>query len=227
MKQDTPHYRSGEGQPAQNRQHRRWRVRISHLLTACLLAWLLAVAALALAIVTMSSANAALISTETPSATIPSCAVLSGMERVDFGRLSRGQLKDVPGGMSVGRRTLTVSLVCNVAQSLKLRVSGFALGPQFVFGADGLLQVSVIRAQLDGKPVSLQRMTGGGNVMNQTSLPLTLHPEDVIAPEVNGMAVNGRHLDVTLQLEPVLGPRTSRPTQQRESALSLRFSREP
>lgn len=159
--------------------------------------------------------------------TIPSCVVSSATPQVDFGRQSRGQLKAVPGGMSPGSRMMTVSLACNVSQPLKLRISGTATGNHFLFGDDGQLKITAVKAQLDGKPVLLQRKKDGVHGNEVSSFPFELLPEDVMVPFVSGQQASGVHLTVVLQLDPVLGPKASRPTQQTEKQLQLTFSREP
>lgn len=174
----------------------------------------------------MTFATAAPAPVMTP-VTIPSCVVSSGTTLVDFGRQSRGQLKDVPGGMSPGSRMMTVSLVCNVVQLLKLRVSGATSGNHFLFGDDGQLTVTAVRAQLDGKPVQLQRKNDAGRGGGLSGPPLRLLPDDVMVPVVSGQPAEGLHLTVMLQLVPLLGPKASRPTQQAEKQQQLSFSREP
>lgn len=159
--------------------------------------------------------------------TIPSCVVSSAPPQVDFGRQSRGQLKAVPGGMSPGSRMMAVSLACNVSQPLKLRISGTAAGSHFLFGDDGQLKITAVKAQLDGKPVPLQRNKDGAPGNGISAFPFELLPEDVMVPVVNGQPANGVHLTVVLQLDPVLGPKASRPTQQTEKQSQLSFSREP
>ncbi|MEW5558772.1 hypothetical protein AB1287_00655 [Enterobacter asburiae] len=159
---------------------------------------------------------------------LPECTVTAGAGVVDFGSRSRGQLGNINGGMTPGTRTLLVSASCTLPQVMKLRLDGMARGGSFNWGgADSILRVRALRAQLDGEGVQLQRLNNAGVPEGQPSASLFITPGDGLMAVHNGLPVHGKQLSVTLEIVPVLGEKDSRPVQRAypEASLSITLVR--
>lgn len=154
--------------------------------------------------------------------TLPECRMTAGSGVVDFGSRSRGQLQNTPGGMTPGTRTLQLSAACTLPRIMKLRFDGMARGSAFSWGgADSVLRIRALRAQIDGESVQLQKLNGAGNPEGQPEASLSLTPGDGLMAVRNGLPVHGKQLNVTLEVVPVLGEQDSRPLQRAYPETSL------
>lgn len=159
---------------------------------------------------------------------LPVCTVTAGPATVDFGSRTRGQLQDTAGGLTPGVRRLTVSAGCTLSRVMKLRFDGSARGADFSWGgADSILRFRVSQAQLDGIPVQLQRQDRAGNPEAQGAEALPFIPGDILMAVKNGLPVHGRQLNITLEIEPVMGERDSRPVRRTYPEGLLRVSLVP
>lgn len=163
-----------------------------------------------------------------PQVDIPVCTVAAGGGRVDFGSRSRGQLREVPGGLTPGTRSLTVSAGCTLARSMKLLISAPARGADFSWGGtDSLLRITARQGVLDGTPVQLQRLNMAGSPEGQAADEVRLAPGETLVAAYKGLPVQGRQFGVTLDITPVTGERDSRPVQRAYPETSLRVTLVP
>lgn len=159
---------------------------------------------------------------------LPVCTVTAGPTTVDFGSRSRGQLQDTSGGLTPGMRRLTVSAGCTLSRVMKLRFDGPVRGTDFSWGgADSIMRLRVSQTQLDGIPVQLQRLDSAGSPVSLGDDNLPFTPGDTLMAVKNGLPVHGRQLNITLEIEPVLGEHDGRPVQRIYPEGSLRISLEP
>lgn len=156
---------------------------------------------------------------------IPVCTLSAGSGTLDFGSRSRGQLQSVPGGMTPGERVMQVSVTCSLAREVKLRVDGPARGGAFSWGGeDSTLRVRVRQARLDGAAVQLQKLSAGGSPVGESQEALDLMPGNGLLAVHGGVPVQGKRLEVMLEVEPVLGERDSHPVQRAYPEALLHFA---
>ncbi|ESN53170.1 hypothetical protein [Enterobacter sp. MGH 16] len=160
-----------------------------------------------------------------PQPKLPVCAVSAGSGHLDFGKSSRGQLQDRSGVLSAGSKTITLNADCTLSRAMRLRINGLARGTAFSWGhTDSFLKISIRQALLDGNPVQLQRMSRNGALSGGDSDQLSLLPGDIFQPVRSSQPVSGKHLTATLEIEPIIGDKDSRPVQQALSEISLNIA---
>ena len=127
------------------------------------------------------------------------CSIRLGPSAVDFGNTTRGQLlaQSRRGeSLSFGSRRAQANVQCEQAGPLRLAVVGPAAeADQYRFGA-GSLTVRVLAVRVDGKPV--QWISEGQEPATDVRV---LRPGGQLIPAVAGVAVEGRSLEVELELE--------------------------
>jgi hypothetical protein len=127
------------------------------------------------------------------------CSVRLGPAVVDFGRTTRGQLlaQSPPGDpLSFGLRRAQANVQCEQPGPLRLTlVAPAANAGQYRFGA-GTLSVRVLTVRVDGKAVD---WISDGQAPAADAR--TLQPGASLIPAVAGMGVEGRSLEVELELE--------------------------
>lgn len=142
------------------------------------------------------------------------CSVSLGSHTVDYGALSRWQLRDSEAGsrhVTFGKRTLMLSVICPSSQPLVLRLNGerSAKG-DLRYGERGWLAIRVLEANLDGKSVQVVSSRPDGVIEGAASDSLTLQPGQVFAPGVNGQVAKGQSFTARVEIEPMLSAEAAR-----------------
>ncbi|TKC90882.1 hypothetical protein FAZ69_05760 [Trinickia terrae] len=135
----------------------------------------------------------------------PGCTLTSFDSVVDFGAMrptsTGGATEFRPSPM---RRTL--SATCPDAAQMSVGFQGQVKdASQLKFGDKGAYTVRVTSARLDGETVQLARLQSAG--APPTAAPsgdLTLQPSDLFAPVSGQQLLSGKHLDITLEIAPVI-----------------------
>lgn len=126
------------------------------------------------------------------------CQVSLSQPRVDYGLVRQAERGDPQ--IALGKRTLRLSMACEVPVSMALRFTGVPAGLEgFRFGRQGHFTLSLQSAQVDGKSVEL--------VMPHLSEePATgrLLPGHRLAAHVAGMPVHGRRFTALVNVETFL-----------------------
>eukprot|EP01133_Synstelium_polycarpum_P001706 gene1706-1974_t len=121
-----------------------------------------------------------------------------GQPRVDYGLVRQAERGDPQ--IALGKRTLRLSMACEVPVSMALRFTGVPAGLEgFRFGRQGHFTLSLQSAQVDGKSVEL--------VMPHLSEePATgrLLPGHRLVAHVAGMPVHGRRFTALVNVETFL-----------------------
>lgn len=126
------------------------------------------------------------------------CQVSLSQPRVDYGLVRQAERGDPQ--IALGKRTLRLSMACEVPVSMALRFTGVPANQQgFRFGRQGHFTLSLQFAQVDGKSVEL--------VMPHLSEePATgrLLPGHRLVAHVAGMPVHGRRFTALVNVETFL-----------------------
>lgn len=153
------------------------------------------------------------------------CTLWVSSPVVDYGQLSRWQLQEMPGGkVTLGRRSVTLSVACPYTQTIKLLVQGDASEHGGLrYGRHGYTRFRLLDAQLDGNPVELRPLSQAGLPMDTHGQVLPLAAGQRITPVVQGRLAEGKAFMARLEIQPVMTEDEARaPSRQRsESTLTL------
>jgi hypothetical protein len=156
------------------------------------------------------------------------CTVSAGGGQADFGSLSRWQLQPAAEGgdrLSLGKRTVNVSVTCPFSRTMTLMVSGDStISGGFRYGQNGELRVVVKEARLDGQPVQIKMQTTG-RAEQPGELALKANATLSVVSQ-GGAAIKGKSLTLQLETEPVLRETDARVAQRQnlESRFSINLS---
>lgn len=151
------------------------------------------------------------------------CSLSASHSVVDYGVISRWQLKDMGAGrVSPGSRSLMVNIVCPYSREMRLRVEGSRNEQKGLhYGGQGAIRLRLLDAQLDGNPVDLRTVTSGGVITGNEEHTLTLNSGQWVAPVMRGRVIDGKMLTVRLVIQPLLGESDVRVTVQQRSETLL------
>lgn len=136
------------------------------------------------------------------------CNLTSSLQHVDFGEQSYGRYQQIDAQrrqLSPGSRTLQVLAACPYTQPLAVRINGSRTAEgQFAHGARGALNVTLNKALLDGKPVTLRLQTAQQS-RDYTGGSLALQPDMTLTPvNAHHQPLAGKQLQLELSLQPVI-----------------------
>lgn len=136
----------------------------------------------------------------------PDCTIRLGPAAIDFGSTTRGQLlagsasADV---LSFGLRRAQATVQCERSGLLRMELLGSAAdADQYRFGA-GTLKVRVLAVRVDSKPAQWLREGEGPDAD-------LLRPASRLTPALAGAAIEGRSMEVELELEARVSSAASR-----------------
>ncbi|WP_213878663.1 DUF1120 domain-containing protein [Pseudomonas sp. dw_358] len=158
------------------------------------------------------------------------CTLVSSQPDVDFGTLKRDTLQVNGNLATLGERTLSLDLQCDVESDLTLFYRAAAQdGEGFRFGPQGHYQLRVRDAVVDGVPVDLGEIGVNRGVIGRTDRSMHWRPEHGVAPVKEGRVVRGTslqaHIDITA-LAPLAATRVRDETQWLAPALIETFAGE-
>jgi len=126
------------------------------------------------------------------------CHLSLSRPQIDYGPL-RVDTQPGPHGVSIGRRTVRLSVVCPEAAVIALRFRGAPADAQgFSFGHHGRFDLSLRQALLDGQAVELVSMH------NRTERDGQLRPGGVLVPLRAGQPIAGRVFSAQVQVDTYL-----------------------
>lgn len=141
----------------------------------------------------------------TDAAASDNCRLQTTPVQVDYGRLSRHAILGQPArahGHSLGKRLITVNVVCAAPTRLTLLVRGTAAGESgFRFGPQGHLALTATQAVLDGNAISLGVVEQPGDAPSAIAARAPLLPGKGVTAVVDGQASAGSRLSVQIELE--------------------------
>ncbi|HAY0331161.1 TPA: fimbrial protein [Escherichia coli] len=152
------------------------------------------------------------------------CSITVSNPMVDYGVMSRWQLKDMGGGMvSPGGRSLTVSVVCPNTRKMRLRVEGGRNERGFSYGEHGFTRLDLLDAQVDGNAVALSAITPDEVIKDNGKHTLALYPGEWFSPVMNGKLAEGKTFTARLDVQPMLTESDARVSrrQQNQTVLTL------
>ncbi|CAI8813479.1 MULTISPECIES: hypothetical protein [Pseudomonas] len=136
------------------------------------------------------------------------CTLTLAPSLIDFGSTTRGELlgrSPAGGPLILGKRQTRLQVQCAAPQPMRLWLDGATVDMRhFPFG-DGVLQVSILSARLDGVAMAWRRE--GEESPVDTGL---LRPGERIMPWRNGAAALGTHWDLELELDARINPEATR-----------------
>lgn len=140
------------------------------------------------------------------------CQVHAGHAQLDYGVQYRQSILGQPAsalGYSLGKRVVSVSVVCKTPVRMAIFLRGDALNERaFRFGPQGVLSVVAGDANLDGRSVALGHVEHAGQQPSEQAGKVSLHPGTGIVTLEQGVPATGSRLALQLELNPVI-PRTS------------------
>ncbi|MBT2340315.1 MULTISPECIES: hypothetical protein [Pseudomonas] len=124
-------------------------------------------------------------------------------DRVDYGRLHRGELLvEQPGetALALGKRTLNLNVVCPQPTAMALRFDSPGAGPEaFSLGLQGSFTLDLKRPRLDGQAVEL--FQGRARSLEQSSRML---PGQTLVARRGGAPIQGRMFSAQVEIETYL-----------------------
>ncbi len=133
------------------------------------------------------------------------CRLRTNPAQVDYGRLSRHAILGQPAtahGHSLGKRLITVDVVCDAPTRLTLLARGGAADESsFRFGPQGRLALTAARAVLDGNAISLGIVEQPGEAPSAIAASAPLLPGKGVTALVDGQAGTGSRLSVQIEVE--------------------------
>lgn len=140
------------------------------------------------------------------------CQMHTGLSQLDYGAQYRQTILGQPAsavGYSLGKRLVSVSIVCKEPVRMAIFLRGDALDDgAFRFGEQGVLSVTAGDANLDGKSVALGRVEHAGQQPSEPAGRVGLHPRSGVVVLAQGVPEAGSRLSLQLELEPVI-PRSA------------------
>ncbi|OXI78247.1 hypothetical protein CFB40_35795 [Burkholderia sp. AU31652] len=140
------------------------------------------------------------------------CQMHAGHAQLDYGAQYRQTILGQPAsarGYSLGKRLVSVSIVCKEPVRMAIFLRGDALDDgAFRFGQQGVLSVTAGDANLDGKSVALGRVEHAGQQPSEPAGKVGLRPGSGIVVLAQGVPAAGSRLTLQLELEPVI-PRSA------------------
>ena len=134
-----------------------------------------------------------------PAMAVERCTLTLAPSLIDFGSATRGELLGrSPAGelLNLGKRHTRLQVQCDAPTPMRIWLDGARVDMQhFPFG-DGVLQVSVLSARLDGAAMAWRRE--GEESPVDSGL---LRPGERIMPWHNGAAALGTRWDLELELD--------------------------
>jgi hypothetical protein len=131
------------------------------------------------------------------------CSVSLSQDRVDYGRLHRGELLiEQPGRteLALGKRTLNLSVVCPQPTAMALRFDAPGAGAEaFSLGLQGSFTLSLRQPRVDGQAVEL--FQGRARSLEQAS---RLLPGQTLVARQGGAPVQGRMFSAQVEIETYL-----------------------
>lgn len=134
------------------------------------------------------------------------CGLFISRPVIDYGSMSRGQLRLLPyGTFSPGRQALRLSVTCPSSRLIKLEVTGQrGVEGRLRYGVHGFVRLRLLDIQLDGKPVVLQPLTPAGIATTDADRRPFLLPGEQRVPVRQGEQIEGKNLTARLEIEPVM-----------------------
>lgn len=136
------------------------------------------------------------------------CSLSLGSEVVDYGSQTRGQLQDASSGgnaLTLGKRTLTLSVMCPYTQPLRLALRGDrATNGKLRYGERGSMIVRLFDMQRDGETVQITPVTPSGEMTGSAADSQQLQPDHIVAATLGGQPVKGKVFSARLEIEPVI-----------------------
>lgn len=135
------------------------------------------------------------------------CNITISSQAIDFGILSRWQLKEAAPGNTVmlGQRNLSLSVSCPYSQVIHLYLHGdLAQDGSVRFGRAGSLKLNLVDAQLDGQPVQLTPLTLDRIRLGAEQNSLILKAGSSFAASRNGSLIIGKAFTAQLEVRPFL-----------------------
>lgn len=157
-------------------------------------------------------ALATLLALAASSAHAANCDMQLSNSTIDYGRLNQGALVESsapPNDVLLGKRRLTLNVVCAEPARLALRFNGApAPGKGYLFARNGNFTVLMSEATVDGNAVALAKTDASGNPVQAGAAAQYLDPNAGVAAVSGTTAVLGKHLVVSLEIESSL-PRSA------------------
>lgn len=136
------------------------------------------------------------------------CSVSLGSGVVDYGTLSRWQLQGSVAGshaLTLGKRTLLLSVVCPYTQTFRLTLRGErAASGDLRYGERGSLSIRLSDVQLDGQNVQVVDSSPRGVINGTANVARQLQPGQTFAPSMNGRLAEGKALTARIEIEPLM-----------------------
>ncbi len=134
------------------------------------------------------------------------CQLHTVPAQLDYGAQYRQSVLGQPAsprGRSLGKRLVSVNVVCKVPVRMAIFLRGDALDHSaFRFGLRGVLSVVAGDASLDGRPVALGSVEHAGQRPSEQAAKAGLHPNRGIVVLEQGEPATGSRLALQLELEP-------------------------
>ncbi|WDU62461.1 hypothetical protein LRS56_27635 [Pseudomonas poae] len=131
-----------------------------------------------------------------PQARADNCRLSLNQPRIDYGAMRRDVLMQGTQ-MTLGTRTLTLSIVCAEPAAMALRFIGVAADEQgFRFGHQGRFRLSLKHAQVDGRAVSW----AATHLPGESASGLLL-PGQILVARAAGVPLTGRRLSAQVDID--------------------------
>lgn len=130
------------------------------------------------------------------------CSMTVSNSDIDFGQLKRSLLTRAQQKVSIGQRSLNLTVNCANPTEMTLfyRAVASINQPGYTFGSAGNYQLKLRDATVDGQPVNLGRVSASGQMPSHSEPSLTWEGEQGITAVHNGSPVKGTSLRATLDV---------------------------
>jgi hypothetical protein len=134
------------------------------------------------------------------------CEMQLSENAVDYGRLNRAELEDsspAPNAVSLGKRRLTLNVICKQPAAIALRFNGAPAqdGGGYAFAGNGGFTVQMSNATLDGNSVALAKTDASGRSIQSPAASQYAVPGHGVAGVSGATLARGKHLVVGVEIE--------------------------
>lgn len=132
----------------------------------------------------------------------PECTMTLNNSDIDFGQLNRNLLTRTQQRVSLGQRTLNLSVKCDTPTDMTLfyRAAANINQPGYIFGAGGHYQLNLRDVTLDGQQVTLGHVSASGQLPANSESSLAWEGDQGITMIRDGKPMNGSHLHATIDV---------------------------
>ncbi|CAB3743333.1 hypothetical protein LMG3441_05979 [Achromobacter kerstersii] len=138
------------------------------------------------------------------SAASAECRLSVSNPEIDYGTLYRSELlaQGRSSMLSLSKRELSLTAICDGETPFALRFLGDAVGPNsYRFAVNGSFTIRLSNATVDGSPVELAHASVTGGTQSSPSVSAVLAPGSVISPVSLGQAATGKVFAVQVEFD--------------------------